>query len=65
MPTTTKPKPLEALHVVLLGIDARKAKGTPRDKEAKELADFAVEEWKRQFWKSSKQCPHCGRKMYK
>jgi hypothetical protein len=54
-------RPIEALELVALRIDANRAKGTPRQAAAEKLADEAVKEWKENL--HHPKCPHCGKAL--
>jgi hypothetical protein len=54
-------KPIEALHLVALSIDARQKEGTPGHAAAVRLHDEAVTMWKEQS--NGKRCPHCGGRL--
>jgi hypothetical protein len=53
---------LDALHLVALGIDEVRKRGTPQHAAAVAIKEKAIDIWKEQLWKN-KTCPHCGHKL--
>ena len=52
-----KKRPIEALDIVALQIEANSKAGTPKHAKAVRILEAAKEQWFAKF----KKCPHCGK----